>query len=69
MAQLPSPDPQLLKLVDNPGNASSSDIAKARPVYIDGLADGNPTIADIPGLQDILEDFENRIAGLEPEAG
>lgn len=40
MALLPNPDPQFFKLVSKPENASDTDIAKARPVYIDGLPEG-----------------------------
>ena len=62
MVTMFNPKPQLLRAVDKPDNVSSQEIAKARPVYIDGLA-------DVEGLQDILDDFESRIAALETPAG
>lgn len=70
MVTMFNPKPQLLRAVDKPENVSSQEIAKARPVYIDGLADGGPTaIADVTGLQAIIDDLEQRVAALESAAG
>ena len=61
--------PQLFKYVARPASVGNSEVAKARPVYIDGLPAGGATdIGDIDGLQSIIEDFEQRIAGLEAAA-
>lgn len=66
MVTMFKPKPQLLRAVDKPDNVSSQEIAKARPVYIDGLPEGGPTaIADVEGLQDIIDDLEQRVAALE----
>lgn len=40
MVTMFKPKPQLLRAVDKPENVSSQEIAKARPVYIDGLPEG-----------------------------
>lgn len=40
MVTMFNPKPQLLRAVDKPDNVSSQEIAKARPVYIDGLPEG-----------------------------
>ena len=58
MVTMFNPKPQLLRAVDKPDNVSSQEIAKARPVYIDGLT-------DVEVLQDLLEDFDSRIEALE----
>lgn len=58
--------PQLLRAVAKPANVGSGEVAKARPVYIDGLPEGGSVaIADVEGLQDILDDYESRIAAIE----
>lgn len=40
MVTMFKPKPQLLRAVDKPDNVSTQEIAKARPVYIDGLPEG-----------------------------
>lgn len=70
MVTMFNPKPQLLRAVDKPENVSSKEIAKARPVYIEGLPEGGATtIADVAGLQAILDDLEQRVAALESAAG
>lgn len=72
MVTMFNPKPQLLRAVDKPENVSSQEIAKGRPVYIDGLPEGSSgpvAIADVEGLQDILDDLEQRVAALENAAG
>lgn len=73
MVTMFNPKPQLFRSVEKPANVSTQEIANARPVYIDGLPSGGSgpvAIADVEGLQDILDDFESRIAALEtPPAG
>lgn len=72
MVTMFNPKPQLLRAVDKPENVSSKEIAKARPVYIDGLPEGSSApvaIADVEGLQGILDDLEQRVAALESAAG
>lgn len=73
MVTMFNPKPQLLRAVDKPDNVSSQEIAKARPVYIDGLPEGGNagpiSVADVTGLQAILDDLEQRVAALESAAG
>lgn len=116
-----NPKPQLLRAVDKPENVSSQEIAKAQPVYIDGLPEGDSgavtwasvtgkpttfppvigtsastakagnyvpawadvsgkpttftpaththTVANVTGLQAIIDDLEQRVAALESAAG
>ena len=69
MVSLFKPKPQFFKYVDKPSDASTKELASARPIYIDGLPAGGetPGIDDIPGLRTILDDYEQRIAALEGE--
>lgn len=68
MVSMFNPKPQLFRAVDKPANVSSQEVAKARPVYIDGLAGGSTTVADVAGLQAIIDDLEARVAALEAAA-
>lgn len=68
MVTMFQPKPQFFRYVDRPANASNTEIANARPVYIAELPEGGSgpvAIADVEGLQDILDDFETRIAAVE----
>lgn len=68
MVTMFNPKPQLMRSVAKPDNVSTKELAEARPVYIDGLPEGDsgPTaVADVTGLQAILDDYEARIAALE----
>lgn len=60
MVQLPKPFPRFFKLVDKPATVPDSELAKARPIYIDGL----PT-ADTSTLEQKLADLEARLEALE----
>lgn len=54
------PKPRFLKFVTKPTNVGAVELSKAEPVYIDGLPTGGATtIADIAGLQTILDDIQN----------
>lgn len=58
--------PVLLRAVDKPANVGTAELAAARPVYIDGAAGGGASeIADITGLQAIIDDLTDRVAALE----
>ena len=68
MVTMFKPKPQLFRLVEKPDNVSTKELAEARPVYMDGLEAGGNTpvaVADVTGLQAILDDYEARIAALE----
>lgn len=65
MTVLPKPSPKLFKLVPRPGTVPDSEVAKARPIYIDGLEGGASEISDITGLQAIIDDLTDRVAALE----
>lgn len=67
MPTIGKPKPRFLKFVAKPANAGNTELAKAEPVYIDGLPTPEaPEIGDIAGLQAILTDLEDRISALEP---
>lgn len=59
MVTMFKPKPQLLRAVDKPENVSSQEIAKARPVYIDGLpeggGDGGSSTTDAITIKDLAE--------------
>lgn len=58
--------PKFFRYVPRPTNTANSEVAKAQPVFIDGLPEADPVeISDIEGLQAILTDFEDRISALE----
>ena len=66
MVTMFKPKPQFFRFVSKPANASTKELAEARPVYIDGLPEGGTvTIADVEGLQGILEGLEQRVSALE----
>lgn len=72
MVTMFKPKPQLMRSVAKPDNVSTKELAEARPVYIDGLPEGSSgpvAIANVEGLQDILDDLEQRVAALESAAG
>lgn len=57
MALLPAPDPQLFRAVAKPANLPASEVAQARPVYIDGLVPAS-----------VVDALADRVAALEAAA-
>ena len=61
MALLPKPKPRFFRFVAKPTNAAASELAKAQPVYIDGLPEaGAPevTAAEFAALVARVEALE-----------
>lgn len=62
--------PKYFKLVERPADVSVTELAKAQPVYIDGLPSGGAgdhthPISEVTGLEARLTDLETRLATLE----
>ncbi len=54
--------PKFFRFVPRPASASNSELARAQNIYIHNLPEGGATtIADIAGLQTILDDIQTAL--------